>query len=304
MLRKFFMPGIAAGLVLFGAGCSDSSGPGGGTSTDVLTTAQAQQLGGDIVLDAAEMFEVPSYDPMTGIPMTPGPWAGPSRPPQSPCVTVSPLPPVNSDGDIVPDSLRFDFAGCVFTHHMGQVTDSLDGTIDIIDPLPLTTSHGVRHVYTQFTRARMNEAFPGRSFIAVHNGTREWGASPDTLGHMVTNFMSQWTHPSGFTSTHQKDWAGKFTALTPGTIQPGQPLPGGSWTLDGTSEWERGGTTWSVVIATIDPLVFDPTCDVPPMLTAGSLHLVVTRNDGVTNVDITFTACGQYTVTRTPVVTS
>ena len=299
MLRTYFMPGIAAGLVLLGAGCSDSSGPAGG-GAEALTAAQIQQLGSDIVLDAAEMFEVSSYDPMTGIPMTPGPWAGPSRPPQSPCVTVSPLPPVNSDGDIVPDSLRFDFAGCVFTHHMGQVTDSLDGTIDIVDPLPLATSHGARFVFTDFTRARTNETFPARSFIAVHNGTREWGASPDTLGHTITNFVSQWTHPGGFTSTHRKDWVGKFTALTPGTIQPGQPLPAGSWTLDGTSEWERGGRTWSVVTTTTDPLVFDPACAVPPRLTGGSLHLVVTRDGVVTDVDIVFTACGQYTVTRTP----
>jgi len=305
MLRTYFMPGIAAGLVLLGAGCSDSSGPAGGGSTEALTAAQVQQLGGDIVLDAGEMFEVSAYDPSTGIPMmAPGPWAGPSHPPPSVCVTVSPLPPVNSDGDIVPDSLRFDFAGCVFTHHMGQVTDSLDGTIDIIDPLPLVTSYGVRHVYTQFTRARMNETFPARSFIAVHNGTREWGASPDTLGHTITNFVSQWIHPSGFTSTHRKDWVGKFTALTPGTIQPGQPLPGGTWTLDGTSQWDRGGAAWSVVTTTTDPLVFDPACAVPPMITGGSLHLVVTRNGGVTNIDIAFTACGQYTVTRTPILTS
>ena len=305
MLREFFMPGIAAGLVLFGAGCSDSSGPGGGASADALTAAQVQQLGGDIVLDAAEMFEVSSFDPATGIPMVMmGPAGG--RPPAPPtlCVTISPFPPVNSDGDIVPDSVRFDFAGCVFTHHRGQITDSLDGTIDIIDPLPLATSYGVRHVFTQFTRARMNEAFPARSFIAVHDGTREWGASPDTLGHTITDFVSQWIHPGGFTSTHKKNWAGKFTALTPGAIQPGQPLPGGTWTLDGTSAWERGGRTWSVVTATTVPLVFDPACDVPPMLTAGSLHLVVTRNGGVTDIDITFTACGQYTVTRTPVVTS
>jgi hypothetical protein len=128
---------------------------------------------------------------------------------------------------MVPDSVRFDFAGCVFTHHMGQVTDSLDGTIDIVDPLPLATSHGVRHTFTQFTRARTNEAFPARSFVAVHDGSREWGASPDTLGHTVTNFVTQWIHAGGFTSIHEKNWVGKFTAAAAGTIQAGRHLDAG-----------------------------------------------------------------------------
>ena len=298
MSRKIFTSTVVA-LALLGAACSDGSGPNGGANANNLTAAEAQQLGGDVVLDAAEMMEVSGFDPATGIPMMmPAPSGGPGQPPL--CLTISPMPPVNSDGDMVPDSVRFDFAGCVFIHHMGQVTDSLDGTIDIIDPLPLTTSHGVRHVFTQFTRARTNDAFPARSFVAVHNGTREWGASPDTLGHSVTNFVSQWIHPGGFTSTHEKNWVGKFTAATPGTIQPGQALPGGSWTLGGTSQWDHGLRNWSVVTTTTAPLVFDPTCEVPPRITSGSLHLMVTRDQSVTDVDITFTACGQYTVTRTP----
>jgi hypothetical protein len=299
MFRKIFMPGAALAVVLLGTACSDSSGPDGGANATTLTATEVQQLGGDVVLDAAEMIEVSGFDPMTGIPMMlPAPSGGSGQPPL--CVTISPLPPVNSDGDMVPDSVRFDFAGCVFTHHMGQVTDSLDGTIDIVDPLPLATSHGVRHTFTQFTRARTNEAFPARSFVAVHDGSREWGASPDTLGHTVTNFVTQWIHAGGFTSIHEKNWVGKFTAATAGTIQAGQPLPAGTWTLGGSSQWERGARIWSVVVTTTAPLVYDPTCEVPPRITSGSLHLMVTRDQSVTDVDITFTACGQYTVTRTP----
>jgi len=299
MFRKIFMPGAALAVALLGAACSDSSGPDGGTTGNGLTAAEVQQLGGDVVLDAAEMFEGSGFDPVTGIPMMlPAPSGGPGQPPL--CVTISPMPPVNSDGDIVPDSVRFDFAGCVFTHHMGHVTDSLDGTIDIVDPLPLATSNGVRHTRPHSPRARPNQASPARSYVAVHDGTREWGASPDTLGHTITNFVSQWIHPGGFTSTHEKDWAGKFTAATAGTIQPGQPLPAGTWTLGGASQWDHGLRNWSVVTTTTAPLIYDPTCDVPPRITSGSLHLMVTRDQGVTDVDITFTACGQYTVTRTP----
>lgn len=277
--------------------CDSSSDPSG--STDVLGSSEAQLLGGDIAAEAGELADVSMFDPATGIGFAVQ--AGQVRPARFmvPCVTVSPLPLVNSDADIVPDSMRLDYSDCVFTRGNGVLIDSLSGTIDFLDPLPSATSSGVRHVFADFHRSHTNTVLPARSYSATHNGVREWGASADTLGHTITDFVSVWTHPSGRSTTHEKDWAGKFTATVPGSIVFGDPLPAGTWVLNGSSVWTRGNRSWDVVLTTSEPVVFDPTCQAAPPFTDGTLNLVVTRNTEVTNVEIQFISCGQYLVTRT-----
>ena len=286
---------MLAGLALFLGACSDSSAPS--TTIDALTQLQADDMSSDAAGDVDELADFSMYDPSTGASFTSAGVRAQSAPPP-PCVTISPNPPTNSDGDAVPDSVRFDYSACGFTRGNGTVIDSLDGTIDFIDPLPLQASLGVRHVFTDFTRKRINTAFPLRSFMAVQNGTREWGGDADTLGHTITAFTTVWTHPSGRTTTHERDWIAKFTAGTPGTISLLTPLPAGSFTVAGTGHWSTLGRTWSVVTSTPTALEYDPACNVAPRFTAGELNLVVTRNGVVTNVSIVFSACGQYTETR------
>ena len=292
--------GAVAALVLAAAlgACSDGSGPSG--SSNILSQVQAGEISADVTQDLDELAELSIYHESNGVPLSVE--AGPrshAAPPAA-CVTVEPNPPTNSDGDAVPDSVRFIYDACVFTRAGGAVTDSLGGSIDFIDPLPLAASLGVRHVFTDFTRKRTNTAFPLRSFMAVHNGTREWGGNADTLGHTITDFVTVWTHPSGRTTTHAKDWVAKFTATTPGTISLITPLPAGSFTVTGTGSWTTLNRSFEVAVSTVAPLVYDPTCTLAPRFTSGELALVVTRNGEITNVSIVFTACGQYTVTRTP----
>jgi hypothetical protein len=289
---------LVAALALTLGACSDSNDPSGGT--DELSQSQAADISSDVAQDVDEMLELSTFDASNGVPLAVQAQPAISAAPPAPCVTIEPDTPVNSDGDAVPDSVRFIYDACVFVRGNGTVTDSLAGTIDFIDPLPLSTSLGVRHVFTDFFRSRVNTAFPLRSFSALHNGTREWGGNADTLGHTITDFVTVWTHPSGRTTTHEKDWVARFTATTPGTISLITPLPAGSFTLNGAGTWATANRNWSVVTTTVTPLLYDPTCAVAPRLTAGHLYLVVTRNTTVTNVDILFTACGQYTVTRTP----
>jgi hypothetical protein len=286
---------LAAMALTLGA-CSDGSGPS--TASDVLTQTQAADISADAAGDVDELADFSSFDPSTGMVLAAQPAQARFAPPPA-CVTVSPDPATNSDGDAVPDSVRFDYSDCGFTRWNGTVTDSLSGTIDFLDPLPVLTSLGVRHIFTNFGRKRVNTAFPLRSFTVVHNGTREWGGNADTLGHTITGFVSVWTHPSGRTTTHTKDWVAKFTAATPGTISLLTPLPAGSFTVNGTGSWTTLNRTWSVVTTTPSALVYDPACTIAPRFTAGTLNLVVARNGDATNVAIEFTGCGQYTVTRT-----
>ena len=289
---------LAATLTLLLGACADGSAPSG-SSGNILTQVQANDISADVTSDLDELAELSTYDAANGVPLSaPAPAAILGAPP-APCVTGAPNPPVNSDGDAVPDSVRFGYDACVFTRGAGVVTDSLGGTIDFIDPLPNTTSLGVRHVFTNFTRARINTAVPLRSFMAVHNGTREWGGNADTLGHTITGFTSVWTHPSGRTTTHTKDWVATFTATTPGTISLLTPLPAGSFVVGGTGSWATANRSWSVSTSTVTPLAYDPSCTGAPRFTAGELDLVVTRGGETTYVNILFTQCGQYLVTRT-----
>ena len=289
---------LVATLALILGACADSSSPSGSTG-NILTSAQANDISADVAADVDELAELSTYDVSNGVPLSaPAPAAILGAPPAV-CVTVAPTPPTNSDGDAIPDSVRFTYDACVFTRGAGTVTDSLGGTIDFLDPLPNATSLGVRHVFTNFTRARINTAFPLRSFMAVHNGTREWGGNADTLGHTITGFTSVWTHPSGQTTTHTKDWVATFTATTPGSISLITPLPAGSFVLGGTGAWATANRSWSVTTSTVTPLAYDPTCTVAPRFTAGELDLVVTRGGETTFVNILFTQCGQYLVTRT-----
>jgi hypothetical protein len=276
--------------------CSDGNGPSSNPSS--ISQVEANDLGSDVAEDIDDLAELSIYDQSNGVPFQ---FASANAAPPAACVTVTPTPPTNSDGDAVPDSARFDYSKCGFSRAGGAVIDSLGGTIDILDPLPLATSLGVRRIFTDFARKRVNTAFPLRSFTAVHNGVREWGGNADTLGHTITNFVSVWTHPSGRTTTHEKDWVAKFTAATPGTISLLTPLPAGTFTVNGTGSWSSPARTFSVAISTVTPLVYDPSCTVSPRFTAGELALVVTRNAQVTNVSIVFTACGSYTVTRSTV---
>lgn len=283
---------ITLGLAACGANSEPSAGDG-----NVLTQIQAQDLGQDAAEDVDEMIDASTFDGSTGLTLTSeANVAGLSAPPA--CVDVSPNPPTNSDNDIVLDSVRLDFSNCQFTRGNGQIIDSLGGTIDFLDPLPLQASIGVRHILTDLSHKRVNLPFPAHTFSVVHNGQREWGGSSDTLGHTITNLVSVWTNAAGRSATHTKNWYGKFIADAAGSIAFGSPLPAGNWTVNGTSTWSTANRSWSIVVSTPEAMHFDPSCTVAPRLTDGTLDLVVTRNGEVTNVEVTFINCGVYQVTR------
>ena len=54
----------------------------------------------------------------------------------------------------------------------------------------------------------------------------------------------------------------------------------------------------SSTMETVAPLHFDPACEFRPRFDAGQVTIVATRGAQTSTVTIEFTACGQYTVTR------
>ena len=71
-------------------------------------------------------------------------------------------------------------------------------------------------------------------------------------------------------------------------------------TLDiaGTSTWTHGSNSYSLAVTTAPALHYNASCTVAPRFDAGTLAMTVTKNGVTSNVTIQFTACGQFTVTR------
>src|SRR6266513_3120463 len=176
----------------------------------VLTQPEANAMAEVVATDAAALSQGATFDAATGAPFGVDPMMGaPSMPTSSATCTPtrSPSPPVNSDGDPVPDSVRVDFAGC-------------------------TTSRG------------------------------------------------------------------SYTANQAGSIQVGSRLPSGDWTIAGASTYTSGTSSYSLSVTTSEPLHYNPGCTTEPRFDSGKLRAVVTKGTTSTTVTIEFTACGQYTVTR------
>jgi hypothetical protein len=132
------------------------------------------------------------------------------------------------------------------------------------------------------------------------NGVRQAARDASTLQHTVTDFRTDFVFRNGGTASHVRSWSSTFTADVAGSIQFDAVLPSGLWSIAGTSTWTRGSRAHQVTVSTSNPgLHYNAACTVVPRFDAGTLTAVVTRNGTQSTVSILFTACGQYTVTRT-----
>src|SRR5713226_8560208 len=264
---------VAATALAIGlAACNSTEAP-----TGVLTQQEAQSVADVVVADAASLADAATYNATSGVAMASAPA---STTTSQPCPAISPLPVVNSDGDMPPDSVHFDFTGCIIQRPLETIT--LSGGVDYVDPTPTTTDHSVRVRFTDFTRTVM-KILSGKTTSIELNGVRTFTGTADALEH---------------SATHLKTWSSTFTADVPGSIQVGSPLPSGTWNITGTSTWTRGDRTYSLSLTTNPPLHYNADCTVAPKFDAGTITAVVTRNSQTVNITVQFTACGQYTVTR------
>lgn len=274
------------------AGLLAACGEGTTAPSAGLTQSEAQDVADVVTTDIDLLLDASTVVTGTGVALAPGIQAGP--PPCTP--TVTPNPPDNSDGDMVPDSARFDFSGCGFTR--GDFEYELGGLIDITDPATAPDDFGIRFVFTGFTQTRTLTG-TDRTRVVELNGTRQVTGNSSSLSHLITNFESLVTLPHRRPVSHVKNWNASFTADQAGSIAAGQPVPSGTLNVAGTSEWTRGGEQGLSINLTTSGLHYDAGCTVAPKFDAGTTTAVVTRGDHVTNVVVEHTACGQYTVTRT-----
>src|SRR2546428_11734760 len=161
------------------AACSSMEGP-----NTLLTQQEAQSVADVVVADAASLADAASYDAASGVPMASAPASATAA---QPCPAISPLPVVNSDGDMPPDSVHFDFTGCVIQRPLETVT--LSGMIDFVDPTPTVPDHSHRTPLTAFTRT-VTQLLSGRTTSIDLNGVRTFTGTADALEHSETNFRT------------------------------------------------------------------------------------------------------------------
>ena len=282
---------IAAAALL--AACNNTQSPNA-----VLSQVEANAVAEEITTDAAGIAQGATFNSSSGAPFAVGPMMGApvmSTASGSCTPTVTPASPANSDGDPVPDSVKVDFSGCTVTS--GSYTATLGGTIDYVDPTPTITDWAPRTRHTDFSRSVTNNV-TGKTRSAVENGVRMISGSADQLQFTETDFRTDYTFTTGATASHVRTWSSTFTADQAGSIQAGSPLPSGNWNITGTSTWTSGLLSYSLAVTTNPQLHYNASCTVEPRFDSGTLAAVVKKNSATTNVTVQFTACGQYTVTR------
>src|SRR5215831_14099394 len=131
--RSTLALGTAVALALGVTACNKDGGTA--PTTPLLSQVQAESLAKTVVADVAGEIATATMDGSNGAvasaPVNGSAPAGSSTVTQ--CIPAkSPTPVTDADADGVPDSVRFDYSGCVISFPLSL--DSLSGTIDLIDP--------------------------------------------------------------------------------------------------------------------------------------------------------------------------
>jgi hypothetical protein len=279
---------IVAGAAL--AACSDHMSP----QALALSQAQADSMGDVVVADVEN--ELDAGTAASGIGFVPGAPSSAALSPSLRCVPdISPLPAINSDADPVPDSVRVTFTDCVIGFRRGA--DTIRGSIDIIDPTPMGTDRSLKLAFTDFARVFVDRHDHSASITV--NGSREALRDGSQLSQTEVDFRTDYVFGDGATASHVRNWAIDFTADVPGSIVHDAALPSGVLDITGSSTFTRNDMTqFDLQVSTSIPLHFDATCTDRPRFSVGTLKAVVTKQGATATVTIQFTACGQFTITK------
>lgn len=259
----------------------------------ILTQAQADSVGDVVTADVQNELDVATVS--NGLGFIPGAPVGPLTGPPTFCVPqISPNPPADADADRVPDSVRIVFDNCVIGFNS---QDTVRGTIDVVDPTPTITDRSIKQAFTDFERIFIDRH--GHEASLSVNGTREVIRDSAEISQSSTDFSTVYKFADGDSVADLRNWAIAFTADVPGSIQRDAPLPSGTLTINGSSTLTfNDSTVFALAVTTPTTLHRDATCTERPQFDAGKIVAVVTRHGTTATITVEFTACGQFTVTK------
>ena len=289
-------------LLTFVAAACAPEGPAAPVSIQSLSDADAWLVGQEVageVEDVAGSFTYvgvvsPSF-PSAGIAAT----GGIQPAPMANCPTITPNPPVDTDGDRVPDdvTLSFTLPDCSITRN--GATFEITGSLHITDPS--ATDFGLRVEFTDLQHKLTLAS--GAFFLSRLNGPRQ------ALGSGAGFSLIDSTTADRESSEHgaaqlAKAWAISFVADAGQIVTQDRRLPSGDLSVQGSTTWTRQDVSHSFTVSTPTPLHHDATCTTRPAFTSGELTVVKTGPDGTVTIHVVFNACGvdpTVTVERTAV---
>jgi hypothetical protein len=205
------------------------------------------------------------------------------------CVTINPLPFVDSDHDQVPDDALFAFNvdGCRFTMDAGN-WGSTSGSIRITDP---GAAFGFDALFQGLTGwMHLADHVPVWTITREHTGTAHGGGSPAQVTLTIDQTMVlEITGEPDATLTMQ--WSGIFVPAGPTPFNFVLVNPG-TLTLTGTSTFTRNSTTIVLSLTTPTPLLWQDSCDAP-WPRSGVIRATIVSGASPGYLEITYSACWQ-----------
>ncbi len=279
------------GLAALGlAACSGTTTPsttsGGPTSSQMTEIGLASSDELDASLSAMTLTD--ELSPIGFAPATPtmSPVAlGPGMLPM--CATINPDPPIDSDGDGIPDDATITF-DCHRDVHGG--TFSHTGEFRIQDTNPdnaFDMDQTLTNIVWQFT-----DATGAQTFTATRNGTRSRSGTANgaSLSEDLTIVRQRPGHPD---ATIHRAGTVTFTPAEGSTLAMHMPLPSGTFTVEGSQSWDRGDEHFSFTVTTVTPLAYNAGCTLTHQrIEAGQLRFDATVNGHTGYLLLTWTSCG------------
>jgi hypothetical protein len=285
MSRTRWMGALLGALAL--AGCSDSTNP---SSPTAIPAAEASDIGaaaGDEIEQSVGAITVSdgSADAASGSAASFSVTGVASIP-----TTCAPVDDdTDTDADGAPDAATFTFElpACSFTGFRGGSLE-ITGTVLVSDPTVSVSDFAYSATLTDLKFA-FTGPIAARTYTATRNGTRTLtgNAQGVALSNQITVVR---TFPSRADGTVSHNLLLAFTPAEGESLALDAPLPSGTFTESGTFTWNRGSTTRSFSVTTVDALVWDATCSTDRKIASGEIR--ATLGDG-SYVRVVWSGCGE-----------
>jgi len=288
---SYRLMGLMTFLSVVAAGCSPdrpTAPPGSQSFSDAEARLAGQEVAGEVE-DVAGSFTLagllqPAF-PSAGIPAS----SGIQPAPMANCPAITPNPPVDTDGDRVPDdvTITFTLPDCSFTRN--GATFEISGMIHVTDPS--ATDFGLRVDFTELQHKLTLAS--GAFFLSRLNGARQALRAGGGFSLIDSTTADRESSEHGAAQL-AKAWVVSFVADAGQTVSHDRGLPSGDLRVQGSTTWTRGGggVSRSLTVSTQTPLHHDATCAERPAFTAGELLVVKAGPGGTVTIHVVFSGCG------------